>query len=428
MQSLQDRRLLAAYFLLFGVCIAILNWKWVAFSPDLSALFMASWLYHEGLYDLIYAYPDRFFGGMPPEWVPFLDQLGISNEQPLPYLYPPLWAWLFAPLAGNVSTQAFLNIVGTGMVVSFAATIPVAWRLSRSFGISQSTWMLIAIGAATLSLAGYISMMHLQIQILVTFLVVFAFERQVSGHSRSAGALLALAASLKMAPALFVILFFIERDWRALASFTVVGAVLGGLSLIVGGIDLHWAMFESMTAASSNLLVSGATVSADIAFYTLSGLLGITEALSWSDRLFVISDGLFAITLLSKAIAIAAAFWVIRSTTDLEFGKRVALRLVLLSLLLNLFGPLSWVHYYLLQVMFVPLILVMMPGARGKVFLGAFVLASSWPAILLLRLFSLGDVPTALLVITCFVAMFVSLVPKSKMGFGSRTPMAVPAE
>jgi len=47
---------------------------------DLSALFMAGHLWATGRPELIYAAPETFMGGTPPEWLPEVARLGMAGH------------------------------------------------------------------------------------------------------------------------------------------------------------------------------------------------------------------------------------------------------------------------------------------------------------------------------------------------------------
>lgn len=422
-----DGRTLAAFLLLGGVCVAAINWKWFSFSPDLSALYLAARFYALDLPELIYAAPQPFFDGTPPAWYPYLPALGLDQEIPLPYVYPPLWAVLFAPLAGAVPPQVFFQIVGTALILSLAAAVVVGWRLARSFAVPLWLWVMIVSVLLGSSLISFIALMHLQMQIFVVFLVLFSFERQHAGHSATAGAALALAAALKLAPAGFFLLFLIDRDRRAMASFAIVGAALGLASLAVAGIDLHFAFLDSLRATSSGLWVASVTISGDVIVQALASLAGLTPPIDFTARNIWISHDVSALGLVNKALLVVGIFWMLRRTAALTGDKRIVVRLFTLSLLFNLFGPLGWVHYYLLQLMLLPALLTLFPGRQGIALLGAFGVLTSWPMFLGLRTQIAGDMPAVILIASAMVALFV-IVCRGPARAKPQTSATVPAE
>ena len=169
-------RLISALLLLAATFAMALAWKWTSFPPDLSALYMAAHFYAEGEYGLIYASPDMFFDATPPVWEPHLAELGIAGEDALPYVYPPIWAAIFAPLTTVLPPTAFFQIVGSVLMAAMAGSVYVAWRLARSFAVPLWAWVMISAGLLATSLISFIAVMHLQIQILVIFLIDFRWQ------------------------------------------------------------------------------------------------------------------------------------------------------------------------------------------------------------------------------------------------------------
>ena len=72
-----------------------------------------------------------------------------------------------------------------------------------------------------------------QPQILVTFLIIGAFRAIQSNRNNTAGGLLGLAAAIKIAPALLAIIFIMERRWKALVVFVIVGGALLVASFLI---------------------------------------------------------------------------------------------------------------------------------------------------------------------------------------------------
>lgn len=77
---------------------------------------------------------------------------------------------------------------------------------------------------------------HGQVNTLIFLLVVLGFRAYRQGRSISSAIWIALAAGIKVSPALFLILFVLKRDWRALAA----GIGTGVGTLLIGIVVLGW--------------------------------------------------------------------------------------------------------------------------------------------------------------------------------------------
>ena len=70
-------------------------------SADLIAVYLASGFYADGLFDQVYAFDaDTFFAVPSQLWRDGADIAGFKPDADLfPYIYPPIWAALLAPVA-----------------------------------------------------------------------------------------------------------------------------------------------------------------------------------------------------------------------------------------------------------------------------------------------------------------------------------------
>ena len=385
----------------------MLNWKWDSFPPDLSALYMSAHFYAQGQFDLIYATPEIFFDGTPEAWLPHLGDLGLSGEIPLPYVYPPIWAALAAPLTEILTPTQFFQLIGTILIASIAGSVILAWKLAEKFALPLWSWVLISTAITATSVIAFTAVMHLQVQIFVTFLTLLAFVFYAKGHSTSAGMTLALAAALKLSPAGFVLIFLFDRNWRAATAFALTGGVVGAFSLILAGTDLHFAFLAAIAEASSGFYICSITVSADVFLHLAHGLSGLTEALDMTATKIFIAEPASLIKAANKVLLIAALVWLIRATTALPPAQKLVTRLFCLSLLINLFGPLGWMHYYLLQLFLLPALLTLLPLRIGLAVILGVATFLSWPASILIdRLFA-GDIPAALINTSVVILLFV---------------------
>ena len=130
-----------------------------------------------------------------------------SVATPLGYPYPPLLAILFRPLAVlpfDVAAAIWELVV----VASLVAT--VWWSGFRR----RATWL--ALGILALPIAWCVSIG--QVQVVLTLLTAIGAPWSI-----------ALAANIKLFPALLTLWWIGRRDWRSLAIF---GATLAGLAIV----------------------------------------------------------------------------------------------------------------------------------------------------------------------------------------------------
>lgn len=389
-------------------------WVWLAlmiqhdiWAPDLSAVYIAGWLWAEGAVDLIYAAPGGFMGGAVADWVP--DLPGVGDRTTFPYLYPPLWAALVAPLASRMPPGDFFNAVALVQVPLLAASVVLAGRLAKPPSMRWSVWSLWGVALLSLTTPAIHLFWQNQPSILVGFLTLLAMERLVAGRGAQAGTVLALAAAIKLTPAAFVLVFLTERNTRALAAFALAGLALALLSVAVAGWPLHGAFLTSLSAVSEVVALSGSNVSLKAAFLDVSAWLrGVEPGAIWVSAPPALSAG---VTAAAAGLVLLLGRWL----APLPAAPRRALAVLALGVILPLFGPLGWQYYYLPPLLMLPALRLILPA---RVF---------WPlsvAVLALSLFPLfvvlqGAIPGfARLLVVALSAVWLAVLVA--LGLGAR--------
>jgi len=168
------------------------------------------------------------------------DTLGdLAGRRVLPYVYPPLLAILWMPLA-KLPLEVVHVIFQILSLIALFACIKTALDLT---GAEKPLSWAFAAGCALLFTMGqsvYVNIHHGAISIFITLLIFLFFKRLHEGGDISAGALLALACGIKALPVLLLLYLLIKKRYRALGSALVTGAVLLGASILIVGWEIHW--------------------------------------------------------------------------------------------------------------------------------------------------------------------------------------------
>ncbi|MEZ5779222.1 MAG: glycosyltransferase family 87 protein [Paracoccaceae bacterium] len=329
--------------------------------PDLSAIYIAGLLWQEGQAELIYAAPPGFFGGPSASWGPIIDALGGPEAVSFPYVYPPLWAVLVAPLTSVIDAQGFADLVMALQAPLMAASVLLAARLFQPARMPLWLWTLIGLAILQFSVQSYVALDLNQPSIAVIFLILLSFERMAAGKPATSGAILALAAAIKLTPAAFALIFLIERQPRALLAFTLSGALLAALSLVLAGPELHLTFLHALSALKGSALLSAVNVSLLPAILSLAAALGFAESFDGRAPTVIFRDVPAGI---SPAITLAAlGFMVLLVVLARRWPREKArgLLLLALSVVIPLFGPLGWAHYYLMPLLLLPGLLMRLP-------------------------------------------------------------------
>ena len=149
----------------------------------------------------------NLYGPLPP----------TASGARLPFSYPPVAAVLLSPLALVPMTVAntLLTLLSAGLTavvlrVFLVAAWPAAGRSAGMAGWRTVGWLL---PAAVMLEPVRNTINYGQVNVLLMVLV--AADCLVPGRRWPRGALVGLAAAVKLTPAAFVLFFLLRRDWRA---------------------------------------------------------------------------------------------------------------------------------------------------------------------------------------------------------------------
>lgn len=383
-------------------------------SPDLLATWMAGLNFARGAFDQIYpAAAGPAFEMHPPEaWVAELRAQGHDGAI-FPFIYPPLWAW-----AASVLTRVtdYARIVAVANVLNPVLLGFTLWLAARTVRGALSDAVFVSVGLlmfATTAMA-LVALEQNQPQILVAFLTVLAAERATNSAPRAAGIALALAASIKLYPALFALLWLARGERRPVAAFAVTGAALGLLSIALAGWPLHALFLEQIRTISGSVLVTSFTYDLDaVAAKYLFG-----DALTFVPDLLPGSEAgwkVLAKPPLWKAIDAALILAAIAALALLARRSRDPLVWPLAVTLVALASPLSWGYHYLAALAFLPALLDRLGAARG-ILASVLLLAPSTPAYILSDLPVLAYHAWSALLGTLAMAAYAALLLRLVLG------------
>lgn len=290
----------------------------------------------------------------------------------MPYVYAPIWAALFAPVATTVGPIAFFDGV---LIVHAIALIGSIWLTARLFSLSVTTTAAVWLACgATLILVKpfYLALSLNQPHILVTFLILLGFERYLKGHSVTAGFILALATALKLSPLVFGLIFLMDRNWKAAGAMAAGGLGLLALSIALTGVDLHLAFLEQLGRVGDHVVITPINHSFDAVAIRISDILTGELLDMTGDDLHIASTQTIwrTISLVCLILAIGM-IWV--KWAKLPKDTRIPRAVLALWAASTLFAPLAWTHYFMGPVLLL-VALMFAHRQRGHLLLGAAVL------------------------------------------------------
>jgi hypothetical protein len=266
--------------------------------------------------------------------------LDLYAGRPLPpeYLYPPLWAnllELFAP----VGEKAIFYFAWLLNVFSLFAFYFLLHRLLESYGFSARLAALVTTFFLLLNATLIRTLFYVQVNLHVLNLVFLAILLYRERPFLSA-LTMALAIHLKTSPAVLVLAFLLELDWKWLGWFVFSLALVALPTLALHGLSPFHDFFRNAFLLAQSHGLSFHDSSFDSLFMAVGEFLDLAPA--W------IRVPVYAF----KALLAAAAFLVmtrcVRNQTFYESGERGARlfnAIPPLFILMTLASPVVWEHH-----------------------------------------------------------------------------------
>ncbi len=159
----------------------------------------------------------------------------LNHVQPIPvqgFDYPPVIAWLLQPLTwlptGDVATM-WLMVV---LACSVAGTAIIAYELLPASWPRLELTVLFSFLYAPVTY----NLWHGQMSAVVYVFLALALRSWLRGRQVSLGVYIGIAACIKLAPVLLVVLLLRRRWWKACAALALTLAVGVGVSVVALGI------------------------------------------------------------------------------------------------------------------------------------------------------------------------------------------------
>jgi len=300
-------------------------------------------------------------GSLADSWRPMNEALRVARssdsgslykrlffEDQIKFQYPPTSLVYFAALEplGLTSADALdkMNVaIFAAGCMAFAALMLQLLHLPTMRPAEPLQWMLAAllVLAAVLYYPAVQALKLGQIQVWINTLFICACLAWVSGRRGMAGALLALAATIKPQLGIFLIWAVLWREWSFLKGFLAAGLPVGIISLLLFGLHNHVGYLEVLSFLSRH-------GEAYFANQSVNGLvhraLGNGINLRSDNALFAPVDArVIAATYVSSLILLAIAL-----VPALRAGGRRPdiIDLAMMSLCATVASPIAWEHHY----------------------------------------------------------------------------------
>lgn len=366
--SMTSQRQVLLFFVLGVVwAIWIINSCFDGPHIDISALFMAGWLAGNGQADLIYLAPSQIFNAEPiPMWKEVMAAQGLPDQVVTAYIYPPIWAKLLAWPTHAMSAMTFFKSVYIWHMVAALASACVAYLIvRRQIRPKLLPWGIALFVVLFGTFPAMNSFLNNQPQITVTLLIICGFWLVSRGQSTGGGALVGLAAALKVSPILFALIFLMRRDWSALCAALVVSGGIALLSIIAMGWPLHLTFLERLGEVNDLIVMTKFNYSPEALIYQAVEWFKGTAMPDGRELAVYTAPEPVWITMIIKLMLLGALAAFLFATRDLNKTDALPVQLFLLSLITSIFGPLSWAHYFFMPTLLLPTLFLIMSAKRA---------------------------------------------------------------
>jgi hypothetical protein len=254
------------------------------------------------------------------------------------YFYPPLWATLTQFLVPS-GEETFFIVLWLLNAVSLAAFYFLLHRVLERYGFGPRLAAVVTTAFMLVNAPLLRTLVYVQVNlhsINLIFLAMLLYPRRTF----LSALMLALAVNLKGSPAVLVLPFLLEKDWRWLAWFAVTAAAIAGITVLTDGLPPFLDVLRHWQA----LALSESTIYHDTSFDSFlrstARFVGIEQA--WTRVLA------YAV----KAALLAASLMVmLRTARGLQFiktreaGAQMMNAIPPLFVLMTLSAPVVWEHH-----------------------------------------------------------------------------------
>ena len=264
----------------------------------------------------------------------------LFNHQHLPdsYFYPPLWATLLQYVA-PFGDEPFLLVLWLLNFFSLMAFFILLVRVLEHYGFSSrlaalTTTLFMLVNTPLLRTLDYVQVNVHTLNFIFLSLLLYAKRPSLSAL------MMALAVHLKSSPAVLVLAFLLEKDWRWLAWFALSIILVGLITVVTNGVTPFFDYLQNIQwfAASKDAIFH------DTSFDSFLRFVGPYLQLS-SSAIHVL---IYAVKALLGAATIFTMAQCVRAQTFFrseERGVRLFNAMPPLFILMTLASPVVWEHH-----------------------------------------------------------------------------------
>lgn len=307
--------------------------------------------------------------------ISILQTMAAQHAIPLPvwpYLYPPLFAEVAAPLGlWTVQSAQWMWMCLSIFAASATIVLTLKWAAphvsTAPTAAPARPWLHLLAAFLVFHLLGFRHNLYMgQINIIVLLLIVSSLYAWRRGRDLLSGVLLALAMLIKMSPAILVLFFLLSHRPRIVWAAAAASVVLFILSALTFGLAPWCEFFNLLPHLAPGKTVPGLFPPHTLYNFSLAGFFS---------RCFPGSGLVHAMTYLSAGLLLVAAFL----CTRVHLKTAPELFLVPLLVIMVIAAPLTYIHHtlYIYPAIWLLLSRSLGGGKWSKFFAGLLLLATA---------------------------------------------------
>lgn len=262
--------------------------------------------------------------------------IALSKGEALPatYVYLPLWATLLQFIV-SLGDQGVMIVLWILNIIALAAFYFLLSTVLQRYGFSKHLSVLISVLFLLINVPLLRTLGFIQVNLLVMDLILLSLLTYPKNSLLSA-LTLALAVHLKTSPAVIVLAFLLEFNWKWLFWFAVSFLLIGVFPVMVNGVSPYYDYFNNTFLLTQLTTTNFHDTSFDSFFRFLNPFFGIQIE---TTRIII---------LLAKALLLGTTLFVMtQNIREQSFSKqnRLLNAVPALVIFMTLGSPIVWDHH-----------------------------------------------------------------------------------
>jgi hypothetical protein len=312
---------------------------WNAPGDDLSSSYIAARLLAGHQPSRIYAHdPHRFHIVNDAAWAAEARRADFRGALH-PYVQSPLWARLLAPVATRLSFPVFGRLFLVVELAAIGAVIVLAARLWNPSLLHPGRLAVLLIALSPSEPFRY-AMVLLQTHSIVLALTLLAVFLAARNKPVVGGGILAIAAAMKLTPAIVAIYWLLTNRMRAAASFAATLGIAAVASVEINGMPLNREYWQTLQRVSQTGLVAFNNQS--VPAWLLRAQVPLGDVFDW--RILSIPRWIQVTSSMGLCLTLAGITWLILRDRGQAHDDRLVVPVLLTA---TIFAPIAWTHYFI---------------------------------------------------------------------------------